>query len=321
MIGSPSHSYGNSYDVQFNDGAFARKNFNPQFDVPTYSVNDLGYVTKRDEFDPNYVPMKNAGAIYIYENKIVDWENKKQDWKLVEKVVSSQPSVNERFGDNIDLSRPYRSDADYTIFAGCYTASGNGVLNIGAAYAKDVMLRRQKPSLASSGAWISAKVFGETSSSDDHVVNLKFSNSGNNLPYYSSGVVVANSKGEIFLEVSGQDPSTRGFIAHRPYIESVIGQYQYGQILENGMILVCEGQYPPPSSQMNLFIDVENSAYVYNTLGLYGSVMTDVVSTYPSGLNLFVESPSGLRTSSLNLFAPSGIGSLSGNLNLRVRGT
>jgi hypothetical protein len=129
--------------------------------------------------------------------------------------------------------------------------------------------------------------------------------------------VVSNSKGEIFIEVSGQDPSTKGFITHRPYIESIIGQYQYGQILENGMVLFSEGRFLPPSSQMNLFTDVENSAYVYNTLGLYGSVMTDVVS---SGLNLFIEPPSGSITSSLNLFTASGIGSLQDNLNLQVRG-
>jgi hypothetical protein len=155
---------------------------------------------------------------------------------------------------------------------------------------------------------------------NEYIVQLKFSNSGNNVPHYKNGVVIANSNGEIFIEVSGQDPSTKGFIAHRPYIQSVIGQYQYGSILENGMILFCEGQYPPPSSQINLFIDVENSAYVYNTLGLYGSVITDVVSTYPSGLNLFIESPSGSLTSSLNLAMPSGIGSLNDNLSLQVRG-
>jgi hypothetical protein len=325
IVGSPNHDYGNYYGVVFNSGSFARKNFNPQFDIPTYNVSDLGYSGVRATLNSDGIYGKNTGAIYVYENKITDWENKKQGWKLIEKILPSPKvpsgslSISERFGSNVYLSRPYRSDADYTIFAGCYTASGDGILNIGAAYSKDIMLRKQRPSLANSGAWIDAKVFGDTWSGDDHIVNLRFSNSGNNISYYGSGVVVSNSDGEIFVEVSGQDPSTRGFISHRPYIESIIGQYQYGQILENGMILFCEGQNPPPSSQINLFIDVENSAYVYNTLGLYGSVMTDVVSTSPSGLNLFIESPSGI-TSSLNLFAPSGIGSLNDNLNLQVRG-
>lgn len=325
-IGSPNHDYGNFYECIFDNGSFARKNFNAQFDTPSYVVKDLGYSGIRQELNINGTYGNNAGAIYVYENKITDWENKQQSWKLVEKVVSD-PTVPtgsmplpERFGSNIYLTRPYRSDADYTILAGCYSTSGNGILNVGAAYAKDIMLRKQLPSLANSGAWINARVFGETASSDEHIVSLKFSNSGNNTPYYASGIVVANSKGEVFIEVSGQDPSTKGFIAHRPYIESVLGQYQYGQILENGMVLFCEGKYPPPSSEMNLFINVENSAYVYNTLGLYGSVMTDVVSTYPSGLNLFIESPSGSLTSSLNLAMPSGIGSLKDNLNLQVRG-
>jgi hypothetical protein len=322
-IGSPNHDYGNYYSVVFNSGSFARKNFNPQFDIPTYVSNDLGYSGVRAAFNTSGIYGTNAGAIYVYENNITDWENKKQGWKLVEKILSSPTvpsgslSISERFGSNIYLSRPYRSDADYTIFAGCHSASGGGLLNTGAAYSKDIMLRKQRPSLANSGAWINAKVFGESSSNNDYVVNLKFSNSGNNAPYYGSGTVVSNSNGEIFIEVSGQDPSTKGFISHRPYIESVLGSYQYGQILENGMVLFSEGRFLPPSSQMNLFIDVENSAYVYNTLGLYGSVMTDVVS---SGLNLFIESPSGSVTSSLNLFAPSGIGSLNDNLNLQVRG-
>ena len=326
ILGSPNHSYGNYHSVIFNSGSFARKNFNPQFDIPTYVSNDLGYSGVRATFNTNGIYGKNAGAIYVYENKITDWENKKQGWKLIEKILPSPSvpsgslSISERFGSNVYLSRPYRSDADYTIVAGCYSASGEGLLNIGAAYSKDIMLRKQRPSLANSGSWINAKVFGTKGSENEYVVQLNFSNSGNNIPRYGSGVVIANVNGEIFIEVSGQDPSTKGFIAHRPYIESIIGQYKYGKSLENGMILFCDGQYPPPSSQMNLFIDVENSAYVYNTLGLYGSVMTDVVSTYPSGLNLFIESPSGSLTSSLNLFSPSGIGSLSDNLNLQVRG-
>jgi hypothetical protein len=232
----------------------------------------------------------------------------------------SSLSISERFGNNIALSRPYRSDADYTILAGCYSASGEGKLNIGVAYSKDIMLRKQTPSYANSGAWIDAKVFGDKGKENEHIVHLKFANSGNNVSHISKGIIVANDHGEIFIEVSGQDPSTKGFIAHRPYIESVVGQYQYGSVLENSMILFCNGQYPPPSSQMNLFIDVQNSANVYNTLGLYGSVMTGAVYPNPSGLNLFIESPSGLSAPCLNLAMPSGIGSLQDNLNLQVRG-
>lgn len=325
IIGSPNHDYGNYYDVVFSSGSFARKNFSPQFDSPTYTVSDLGYSGIRSALNTNGIYGQNAGAVYVYENKITDWENKQQSWKLVEKILPSPkvPSgsitISERFGSSIYLSRPYRSDADYTIVAGCHSASGDGILNIGAAYSKDIMLRKQRPSLANSGAWIEAKVFGDKSNSD-YILNLRFANIGDSVRYYADGIIVANSNGEIFIEVSGQDPSTKGFISHRPYIESVIGQYQYGKVLENGMVLYTQAQHIPPSSQMPLFIDVENSAYVYNTLGLYGSVMTDVVSTYPSGLNLFIASPSGSSASSLNLYMPSGIGSLNDNLNLQVRG-
>jgi hypothetical protein len=321
IIGSPNHDYGNYYENIYESGAFAKKNFNPQFDVPVRNIYDLGLSGNRNNFDTNGLYANNAGSIYVYENKITDWENKHQSWELVEKVISDSPSPSgERFGKIVYLTRPYRSDADYTIFAGCDSASGSSYLNIGATYTKDIMLTKQLPSLPNSGSWIDAKVFGQKGGQNEYIVNLKFQNSGNSLTHYSSGTVVSNSKGEIFIEVSGQDPSTKGFIAHRPYIESVIGYYQYGKILENSMFLFCDGQYPPPSSQMNLFIDVENSAYVYNTLGLYGSVMTDAISTYPSGLNLFVESPSGSSASSLNLFSPSGIGSLNDNLSLEIRG-
>ena len=321
IIGSPNHIYGSYYENIYQDGAFARKNFNSQFDVPIRNVYDLGLSGNRNNFQQDGIYAKNAGSIYVYENKITDWENKQQSWKLVEKIISDSSSPSgERFGKTTYITRPYRTDADYTIFAGCDSASGNGSLNIGAVYAKDIMLKKQPPSVSNSGAWIHAKVFGEKGGQNEYIVNLRFSNSGDSIPYYSSGIVVSNSKGEIFIEVSGQDPSTKGFISHRPYIESIIGYYQYGKILENNMILFCDGQYPPPSSQMNLIIDVENSAYVYNTLGLYGSVITDAVSTYPSGLNLFIESPSGSSASSLNLYMPSGIGSLGDNLNLQVRG-
>lgn len=315
-IGSPSHKYGNHYESIFNSGAFARKNFDPQFDIPSYSVKDLGYLEAREELEVDGINGDDAGAIYVYENKITDWENKQQSWALVEKIISN-PTPPERLGSNVYISRPYRSDADYTVFAGCQAASGGGLLNAGAAYTKDIMLKKQVPSFANSGAWIKASVFGERPFRDEYTVNLEFSNSGNNQIHYGSGIVISNNKGEIFIEVSGQDPSTKGFIAHRPYIESVLGRYQYGKILENGMVLFSEGRFLPPSSQMNLFIDVENSAYVYNTLGLYGSVMTDVIS---SGLNLFIEFPSGSITSSLNLFTASGTGSLQDNLNLQVRG-
>lgn len=322
IVGAPNHDYGNHYDIFYQDGAFARKNFDSQFDIPERNIYDLGLSGVRDNLEVDGLYSNNAGAIYVYENKITDWENKRQSWQLVEKVISDSPNPSgEKFGKQIYLSRPYRSDADYTIFAGCNLASGDGTLNIGAVYSKDIMLKKQPPSLASSGAWIDAKVFGERAANNQPSIGLKFSNSGDKTTYYSSGIIIANSDGEIFLEVSGQDPSTRGFISHRPYIESVIGYYQYGKILENGMILFCGGQYTPPSSELNLFMDAEKSSYVYNNLGLYSSAVIGVVSGVPSGLYLYNHTESGVSIHSSGLtLATSGTWNSTDTLSLRVRG-
>lgn len=322
IVGAPNHSYNTFYENIYSQGEFARKNFNPQFDIPKRNIYDLGYSGIRDSLSISDAYQKNMGAIYLYENKISDWENKKQSWQLVEKVVSlhSQPS-GERFGRTVYLTRPnkpYRSDADYCIFAGCNLASGT-VTNVGVTYAKDIMLKEQKPSLPSTGAWISAKVFGYRDANGGPTVPLQFFNVGNNAKYYVSGLVVTTSKGEIFIEVSGQDPSPKGFISHRPYIESVYGYYQYGKLIDDSLALRVDCGHIPPSAQLPLIIDVENSAYVYNTLGLYGNVKSGDISASPSGLNLFAECASGSSLEYLSLYS-SGIGSLNDVLNLSVRG-
>lgn len=325
IVGSPNHSYGNYYNFIYNNGSFSRKNFNPQFDIPDLKVYDLGYSGIRTSLNINNAYSKNAGAIYVYENKIMDWENKKQSWVLVEKLVSNpyNPALakyfngsGERFGSNVYITRPYRTDADYSIFAGCGLASGISQINVGASYAKDIMLRSQKPSIPSSAAWISAKVFGNRDANGNPTVVLNFNNIGDSKRYYASGIVVANQDGTLFIEVSGQDPSTKGFISHRPYIESIYGHYQYGKLLSDSMSLYTSGGYVQPTAQMPLIIDVENSAYVYNTLGLYSAVQSGITS---AGLNLFAEFPSGISLQYLNLYS-SGTGSQDDNLNLSIRG-
>jgi hypothetical protein len=319
IIGSPSHDYGNAYDIIFDDGAFARKNFRSQFDIPIRSVSDLGNLSIRSELELDGINASNAGAIYLYENKISDWENKVQNWQLIEKSISnfSHPS-GERFGNKICLSRPRRTDADYTIFAGSYNASGYSI-NTGASYIKDIMLRKPLPSYANSGAYIDAKVFGDRDLEGEPTVRLFFKNNDDNSKrYFASGIVVANERGEIFLEASGQDPAQRGFVYQRPYIKSIVGFYQYGKLLENSLTLYCDSINLPPSSNMNLFMDGENSAYVYNTVGLYSITSTGSVSN--SGLYLTVTSPSGSSSGSLSLYCASGIGIDDDGFNLYVRG-
>lgn len=318
IIGAPNHDYGNYYELTHDSGSFSTKNFTPQFDIVDRKVYDLAYSGIRNELSLTGY-QKDAGAIYLYENKITDWENKRQSWILCDKIISdyTYPS-GERFGKTIYLSRPYRSDSDYLIVAGCNLASGQ-FINVGATYTKDIMLKSQNPSLQNSGAWISAKVFGDRDIYGNPTVSLSFSNIGNSVRHYASGLVLTNANGEIFLEVSGQDPSTRGFISHRPYIESIYGYYQYGKLESVTMPLYTDCGHIPPSSQMPLIIDVENSSYVYNPLGLYSEVKTGDASSDPSGVGLFVEAPSGASVSYLNI-STSGTGSRNDILNLSVRG-
>lgn len=321
VIGAPNHKFDTLYDITFNEGAFARKNFKDQFDVPQRNSFDLGISANRESFEVDGVYADKAGTIYLYENKIVNWENKTRAWSLVEKFLSQSPSPQgERFGKNLYLSRPYRSDADYTIFAGVDNASGNNTANIGATYAKDIMLKGQNPSLPNSGSWINARLFGVRDIYGEPIVVLNFTNSGNNISHYVSGIVIPNDRGEIFLEVSGQDPSTRGFIEHRPYIESVLGYYQYGLLLDAGMTLYTDGKNLPPSSQLPLIMNAENSAYVYNTIGLYNGGVSGISDSLPSGLYLFNQSESGVSLSSSLTLTTSGTWNSSDALNLRVRG-
>ena len=322
IIGAPNHDYGSYYEATYNDGSFSRKNFNPQFDIPTRSFYDLGLQGVRENLELDGIYGNNAGAIYVYENKISDWENKKQSWELVEKVLSDSANPNnERFGKFIHLTRPYRTDADYTIFAGCNFASGEGVANIGVTYAKDVMLREQSPSVANPNSWINAKVFGYRDNDKNPTIVLGFSNNNDgNKKYYASGLITSNNKGEIFVEISGQDPSTKGFIAHRPYIKSVVGYYQYGKLYEDNLTLFVDCINVPPSSEMPLFIDVENAAYVYNTLGLYSNAVSGISSPDPSGLFLYSYCPEPVSVISALTIYSSGASGVMENLNFAIRG-
>ena len=233
---------------------------------------------------------------------------------------SANPN-NERFGKFIHLTRPYRTDADYTIFAGCNFASGEGVANIGVTYAKDVMLREQSPSVANPNSWINAKVFGYRDNDKNPTIVLGFSNNNDgNKKYYASGLITSNNKGEIFVEISGQDPSTKGFIAHRPYIKSVVGYYQYGKLYEDNLTLFVDCINVPPSSEMPLFIDVENAAYVYNTLGLYSNAVSGISSPDPSGLFLYSYCPEPVSVISALTIYSSGASGVMENLNFAIRG-
>ena len=259
-IGAPNHDYSNYYDITNNSGCFVRKSFDDSFIITHRTLNDLGNSGIRDNLSMNDPYGNNTGAIYTYENKITDWENKEQSWVFVDKVVANINETgfdNERFGKTIYLSKPNRTDADYIIVAGCSTAnSGEGLdnNNVGAAYTKDIMLRKPSPSLQNPNSWINIKLFGDKNS-DNNIVNLNFSNnSEDNKSHYESGIIRSTNRGDIFIEVSGQDLSPKGFIAHRPYVKSVFGQYKHGVLNSGEFTLYTEGMNPPGISQINLFV-------------------------------------------------------------------
>lgn len=319
-IGAPSHDYGNDYNIINNSGAFVRKSFNESFFITDRRIIDLGNFENRETwYISNYG--ENAGAIYVYDNSIIDWERKIQDWRLVEKVTATVNDIgneNERFGRTTYLSQSNRNDSNYVIVMGCPTASGD-IDNVGAVYTKDIVLRKRPPSLQNPETWIDAKVFGYTDQLNELTVGLSFSNNlDNQKRYLASGVIRANENGDIFVEVSGQDPATKGFIEHRPYIKSIIGQYVYGNLNETGMVLYAAGKNTPEFENLNLVINAENSAYVYNTLGLFNKVIIGSGSPDPSGCNLFTMSSSG-TLESLNLIVSSGDYSFS-HMNLYTRG-
>jgi hypothetical protein len=306
-IGSPAHDYGSKNILDYKQ--FGRKYFNASFNITNRNVIDLGVSGNRLSHDPNNTSYKlNAGAIYTYENGVVDWSNRIRGWKFVEKITSSNRDQNERYGASVYVTRPIRSDADYSIFNGCEKSENSGVV-----YIKDIMLRSNPPAERNPNSWINARVYGDK----DKEVNLNFKNMGDaDSAKYAFGEIYANYEGEIFLEVSGQDPSTKGFITHRPYIESVIGDYKYGVPYKAGMVLYSEAGNEPVSSNMPIFIDVEDSATVYNTLGLYSSAgfSSSQMKMYVSGVPGFISS------SGLTLFTASGTKTFTETLNMRIRG-
>lgn len=316
IVGSPGHDFGNL--IIEGSGAFVRKFFNSEFNVPPRTVIDVSnsgaYIVDR-------------GAAFIYENKIDDWYSKKLSFSLIEKIVpqsSGHPVSGNHFGESVSIYRSKRSDSDYTIITGSskdnYNNSGELVSNAGSVYSSDIMLREQPPSIPNSGAFLFASIFGDTDANKQPKVNMFFYNSGENIPYITSGTVYTNNQGEIFIEVSGQDSSQYGFVQQRPYIESVDGQIIYG-ITNSGYIpLFIEGERFV-SSNMNIFANVQDTGNVYNSLGLYNGAVTDIISAPISGISLYVHSPDPtvVSNSGLNMFV-SGVGVTPNNMITYIRG-
>ena len=349
-IGAPNHDFETlHHHIYEGSGAFLRKDFNAEFTIPKHAFYDLGSSGVRiDQFGSNSGTMVlNNGAVFSYRHEMVDWPTRTQEWQYAEKLNSqgyndrsqgnpdSTPPIsgceNDFFGRSVAIDRAKRDDSDYTLVVGApshdFATSGNHtseeLLGAGAAYTYDAMLREQIPSIPNSGSFIDIEVFGHRSNSIDKIKTRVYQNtSGDSITYYTTGVVFANSNGDVFLEGSGFDPSTKGFIAHRPYVESVIGSLLFGTPSSGFMPLITSGMpVTVETSGISLYTKGPDSAIVYNNMGLYSTSWTQTQAG--SGTDPLLLTVSGLAPiddSGIMNMSVSGSIVTTDNLNLRVRG-
>ena len=226
--------------------------------------------------------------------------------------------------------------------SGNHTSSG--LLSAGATYTYDAMLREQIPSIPRMESFIDVSIFGEKINIGDTLYSRVYQNTtGDPIVYTTTGIVFSNSDGNIFIEASGYDPSPHGFIAHRPYVESVIGGVLFGTPSSGSMPLVTFGKpvtvdnaWPAlvvdgyeydrafaigftsaneRPSGMSLYMAGPDSANVYNNIGFYTTSNLDSSSGI---LPMNMQVSSGFISSGMNLLISSN--TLTNNLNLRVRG-
>lgn len=341
-VGVPGHDFENY--IEESGGAFINKAFASELNIKTRNVFDVGESGFRNELfvsGSGTEAVLNNGAVMVFENRIYDWINKLQRWEFVEKIVAQgynsrlqreyegfpavavSGSENDYFGKAVAVDRTIRTDADYSIAISSphhkFATSGNHVtdqplLDAGAIYVYDAMLRERQASKADPNAFIQAKIFG----GGDDFLRIGFSNGDTyNEKYEVSGVIYSNNEGEIFLEASGQDPLLKGFIKHRPFIESVKGGYMFGTPIDQGLRLFADGQSPISSGNIPLYVDSEYGI-VYNTLGLYEQGVLDSSS---GNLVLYTDCPSGITISESGFYLyASGTGFNTDTLNLRIRG-
>jgi hypothetical protein len=182
----------------------------------------------------------------------------------------------------------------------------------GAAYTYDAVLRGQFPSKIDDSFWMETSVFGQNRSIDE--INVRTTDSAS----VSSGIIYSNEKGEIFIEVSGQDPREISFIKQRPYIQRIDGNIVNGAPSDNILGLFTDVSPYSEDSSINLIVLAPDSDVVYNSVDL----SVDCVNFLDvSGVNLYTNSvlPEFLDSSGL-FFSTSGIGILNSSLNLRIRG-
>ena len=347
-IGAPNHDFETlHHHIYSGTSAFQRKSFNAEFTIPGHSYYDLGSSGIRyDKFNDNSgVMVLNNGAVFTFRNEITNWKDQTKEWQYAEKInaqgyndrtttdndpggiVTQSGCENDSFGRSVSINRAKRGDSDYTLAVGSpnhdFATSGNhsssGLLEAGAAYIYDAMLREQIPNLPNAANFIDVEVFGSVPSDENKVSIRVYQNTtGESISYTATGLVYPTTTGDIFIEASGFDPVTKGFVAHRPFVESVVGQSLPATISSGSMGLFAPGtshEVNTLPSGMSLFITTPDSANVYNNMSLYAEVCSGLSS---GTLPLYVMAPSGLAASGMNLFTKHQ--PTLNNLNLRVRG-
>jgi hypothetical protein len=119
---------------------------------------------------------------------------------------------------------------------------------------------------------------------------------------YFNSVVFANNKGEIFLDVFGQDKIDKGFITHRPFVDQIKGSYLFGTQAVNYARLFIDGKPMETASILPMFNQAVSEGNVYNTLGLYENAVLGLSSGTPLGLYTSGNMIDLVESSGLNLF-------------------
>jgi len=357
VVGAPGHDFDNCYEDLYDRtvdgtvyaGEFIRKAFDSQFDIPTHTVFDMGESGVRAyELSGSGTSVLNNGAVFTFERKVNDWGSNIREWEFVEKIIAQghksrlqkdyvgltavSGAEDDKFGNAVAIDRARRSDGDYTLAVGAphhmFATSGNHqnaignhsdevVYKAGAAYTYDAMLRGQPPTSGSPDSFIDAKVFGMDKTSS---VDLIVEQSGDTMFSSATGKVMANSQGEIFIEMSGRDTNRKGFIQHRPYIYSIGGFAAAGSEEDALLNMVITGTPLSNSGDMSLYMLGQDSAKVYNNISMVvqsNGVASGSPILYTSGVTAMVAS--GHFIPKFTMFT-SGSFVMSDQFNLAIRG-
>ena len=304
-VGAPNHDFETlHHHIYQGTSAFLRKSFDGAFDIPLHSYYDLGNSGIRiDEFEHGSGQFfLNAGAVFTFRNEMVNIPARQQQWIYAEKiypqgyksresaefnnipapggfvtVTTASGSEADAFGKSVAITRSHRGDADYVLIAGSpdhhFETSGthhsSREENAGAAYTFDAMLRGQTTSIPNGNGWMDVKVYSNENQTNTLFKRVYHNETGGSQTYIIEKDLPSNTEGEIFLEVSGYDPSNVGFIAHRPYVESIELQYLHGTGINSNLGLYVAGQPVQTSGNMDLYILGDSRATVYNNMNNY----------------------------------------------------